>query len=188
MGRVCPKSRDWGRYALVMLKGEDIVLLLALTDEAPGWTVRSLERDTTVPRSVVQRSLVRLEQAGLLDPRRRAVNLSQTEEFLIHGLKYVFPASLGGESRGVPAAWGARPLREKLATGEDDRPPVWPSGLGSARGPALEPLHSSVVSASERDSVLGEQLALVDALRVGDARIRGLAAELLVERLETSRR
>jgi hypothetical protein len=164
-----------------MLKGEDIVLLLKLVNQGPEWTVRSLEQDTTIPRSVVQRSLVRLHVAGLFDPRRRAVHVSQSEEFLVHGLKYVFPGSMGGESRGVPTAWGAKPLVDKLAGGANDVPPVWASAVGNVRGPALEPLHPSVVKASQRDPVLGERLALVDALRVGDARVRGVAAELLAE-------
>ena len=51
-----------------MLKGEDIVLLLKLTHVSPDWTVRTLERETTIPKSVVQRSLKRLWQAGLLIP------------------------------------------------------------------------------------------------------------------------
>jgi hypothetical protein len=166
-----------------MLKGEDIVLLLKLTHQGPGWTVRTLEGETTIPRSVVQRSLTRLWQAGLFDRGRRAVNVSQTEEFLIHGLKYVFPGSVSGESRGFVTAWAAKPLVDKVAAASNDMPPVWPSAQGDTRGLALEPLHASVVEAAQRDPVLREQLTLVDAIRIGDARIRGLAADLLTERL-----
>ena len=50
-----------------MLKGEDIVVLLKLTADPPSWTVRSLEAELGIPRSVIQRSVVRLEQAGLLE-------------------------------------------------------------------------------------------------------------------------
>lgn len=166
-----------------MLKGEDIVLLLKLTHQSPDWTVRTLENETTIPRSVVQRSLKRLWQAGLFDRRRRAANVSQAEEFLIHGLRYVFPGSIDGESRGVATAWAAKPLSETVAAPSSDLPPVWPSARGDTRGLALEPLHSSVVDAAQRDPLLREQLTLVDAIRTGDARIRGLAAEMLRERL-----
>lgn len=168
-----------------MLKGEDIVLLLKLTHESPDWTVRTLERETTIPRSVVQRSLKRLWEAGLFDRRRREVNISQTEEFLIHGLKYVFPGSVNGESRGFATAWGAKPLTDKLAAPSNEVPPVWPSAQGDTRGLALEPLHASVVEAAKRDPALRELLTLVDALRIGDARIRGVAADLLIDRLRT---
>jgi hypothetical protein len=166
-----------------MLKGEDIVLLLKLSGQEPDWTVRTLERETTIPRSVVQRGLKRLWQAGLFDPRRRTVNISQAEEFVIHGLRYVFPGNLGGESRGVPTAWAAQPLADLIAGGPNELPPVWPDASGTVRGLALEPVHASVVEAANRDPALGEQLALVDALRIGDARIRGLAADQLRSRL-----
>ena len=167
-----------------MLKGEDIVLLLKLTHQDPDWTVRTLESETTIPRSVVQRSLKRLWQAGLFDPGRRVANVLQTEEFLVHGLKFVFPGAVSGESRGIATAWAAKPLVDKIAaSAAGELPPVWPTPRGEIRGLALEPLHRSVVEAANRDPLLGEQLALVDAIRIGDARIRGLAADMLSERL-----
>ena len=70
-----------------MLKGEDIVLLLKLSDSPPDWTVRTLAEETSIPRSVVHRALKRLAAAGLLDEHRRRVNASQAEEFLVHGLR-----------------------------------------------------------------------------------------------------
>jgi hypothetical protein len=109
---------------MLLCKGEDIVLLLKLSGQELDWTVRTLERETTIPRSVVQRGLKRLWQAGLFDPRRRVVNISQAEEFVIHGLRYVFPAVLGGESRGVPTAWAAQPLADLVVDGPDELPPV----------------------------------------------------------------
>jgi hypothetical protein len=168
-----------------MLKGEDVVLLLKLTHMNSGWTVRTLEQETTIPRSVVQRSIKRLGEVGLFDPRRRVPNLAQAEEFLVHAVKYVFPGVVSGESRGVLTAWGAQPLAGKLALSANEQLPVWPSAQGDTRGLALNPLHPAVVEATKRDQLLHEQLALVDAIRIGDARIRGLAAELLVERFET---
>lgn len=101
-----------------MFKGEDIVLLLKLTDSPRDWTVRTLADETSIPRSVVHRALERLAAAGLFDERHRRVNASQAEEFLVHGLRYVFPAVLEGESRGVPTAWAA----ESLAGGSPPRP------------------------------------------------------------------
>jgi hypothetical protein len=166
-----------------MLKGEDIVLLLKLSRQEPDWTVRTLERETTIPPSVVQRALKRLWQAGLFDPRRRTVNISQAEEFVIHGLRYVFPGALGGESRGVPTAWAAQPLAALIVGDPNELPPVWPDSHGSVRGLVLEPVHASVVQAANRDPALGEQLALIDALRIGDAHIRELAADQLCSHL-----
>jgi hypothetical protein len=39
------------------------------------------------------------------------------EEFLIHGLKYVFPAYPGALVRGVPTAHSAEPLKGLLIAG-----------------------------------------------------------------------
>jgi hypothetical protein len=57
--------------------------------------------------------------------------------------------------------------------------------MGKIRGIALQPLHDSAPEIARRDPSLAERLALVDALRLGDARIRGLAGKLLRERLSS---
>src|SRR5258707_3751849 len=98
-----------------MLKGEDIVVLLKLMAGSPSWTVRSLEAEIGIPRSVIQRSLVRLERAGLLEEGRQRVNVGRAEELLVHGVKYVFPPVRTGETRGVPTAWAAPPLQDQFA-------------------------------------------------------------------------
>jgi hypothetical protein len=169
----------------LMLKGEDIVVLLKLTADSPDWTVRSLEAEIGIPRSVIQRSLVRLEQAALLEEGRRRVNKGRAQELLVHGVKYVFPPVSGGETRGVPTAWAAPPLQEKFAD-SGELPPVWPDPLGTVRGIALEPLHGSVPEISRHDLALTDLLVLIDGIRLGDARVRGVAEELLRERLDSA--
>lgn len=76
--------------------------------------MRALADDTGIPRSVVHRELKRLTTAGLFDERRRRVILSQAEEFRIHAVEYVFPAVLAGASRGVPIAWAAELLTDRI--------------------------------------------------------------------------
>ncbi len=168
-----------------MLKGEDVVVLLKLTTVQPPWTVRSLESDLAIPRSVIQRSLVRLAGSRLYMPQLRRANLARSEEFLVHAVQYCFPAVLGGETRGIPTAWAARPLSDELAP-YDDLPPVWPDALGDHRGLTLQPLHRSATEIARRDPYLAGSLALIDGLRVGDARVRNLADELLRARLNAS--
>jgi len=51
------------------------------------------------------------------------------------------------------------------------------------RGHGIAPLYPSVVQAVKVDSKLHEALALIDALRVGRAREKTLAFQLLSERL-----
>lgn len=169
---------------MVVLKGEDIVLLLKLATREEGWTVRGLSEETAIPKSVVQRSLKRLAEAGLLDERRQRVSVSQAEEFLLHGMRYVFPARLGGPTRGVLAAWSARPVSDEIVQALGELPPVWPDPHGEVRGLALEPVHPGAPEAARRDDELAERLAIVDALRLGDARIRRVAAGLLRDRFD----
>ena len=109
-------------------------------------------------------------------------NLSALEEFLLHGVKYVFPAERGELTRGVPTSYAAQPLRRIIAPG-DEPPPVWPYAAGPERGTAFEPLYKMAPKVALRDPVLYEYLALVDALRDGRARERKFAEEMIVARL-----
>jgi IclR-like helix-turn-helix domain-containing protein len=125
-----------------VLKGEDIVVLLKLSGSPPDWTVRTLADETSIPRSVVHRALKRLATAGLFDEHRRRVNVSQAQEFLVRGLRYVFPAVLEGEGRGVPTAWAAERLTGQIASPPGELPLVWPDARARGRGLVLHPLHT----------------------------------------------
>jgi len=105
-------------------------------------------------------------------------NVSALEEFLIHGVKYAFPAERGGPSRGVPTCYAAEPLN-KLIVPSDEPIPVWPYAEGKKRGIAFAPLYKTVPIAALRDPLLYELLALVDAIRDGRARERQLAEQEL---------
>jgi hypothetical protein len=64
-----------------------------------------------------------------------------------------------------------------------DVPLVWPHPEGTVRGESLEPLYPTAVDAAIARPPLHESLALVDALRVGRAREREMAARMLRQRL-----
>ena len=65
---------------------------------------------------------------------------------------------------------------------------VWPAADGDVRGQAIEPLYASAPNAARKDSELYQMLALVDALRVGRARERNMAAEELSKRLHAGQK
>lgn len=165
-----------------MLKGQDIVVLVELLAVEPDWTIRGLGEGVDLAPGPVHRSLSRLADARLYDAKRRRVILGAAEEFLLYGLRFVFPAHPQGEVRGDATAWAAAPLKDLLAS-VDVLPPVWPTADGSVRGLALTPLHPGAVKAARARPETGERLALLDALRAGDARVRGLAVEQLRLRL-----
>jgi len=168
-----------------MLKGQDIIVLLRLMQEPDRWTVRSIGGSLGFDPAQVHRALKRLALSRLIDLRDQRVNFANTEEFLIHGFRFVFPAIQGGMTRGVPTAWAASPLKELLG-GNKDSPPVWADPSGEVRGIEVEPLHVKAPEISRKNPKLGEQLALLDGLRLGDARVRQLASAELQNRLVPS--
>jgi hypothetical protein len=120
-------------------------------------------------------------RSGLVDAQDRAVRKRALREFLIHGLRYVFPAERTAITRGIPTSYAAPPLSAQFAHGE--LPPVWPHPEGPVRGEGLAPLYKSAPRAAMRDPRLYEWLALVDAIRVGRARERRLAIQEIERRL-----
>jgi hypothetical protein len=161
-----------------VVQGQDIIVLLDLARQRRDSTIRGIADDLGLPHAGVHRSLQRLQAARLYEPTRKRVNVARAEEFLVHAVKYMFPADFKGEGRGIPTAWAAEPLSQELAP-PTGLPPVWPDPRGKARGLVLEPLHASVPKIARRDPDLGGSIALVDAIRAGDARIAGLAAKKL---------
>lgn len=99
------------------------------------------------------------------------------------GARYAFPASLGPEVRGVPTAGSVASLSNDLPEGAGA---VWPSSEGRSRGPALTPLYAGAPGAALRDERLHRLLALVDVLRIGQARERKIGETLLHKMLTPS--
>ena len=134
--------------------------------------------------SEVHASVKRARASGLLhgpDLQNRP-NIAALEEFLTHGLKYVFPAERGELTRGVATSYGASPLRALIApTG--DPIPVWPYAEGKQRGISLAPLYKTAPMAALRDQSFYELLVLTDALRDGRVRERKIAETELLGRL-----
>ncbi len=167
----------------MQLKPQDIVVLLKLLVLKEDWSYRSLAHELFMSTGEVHNAIDRAARAQLFDPELRRPRIQALEEFLVHGIKYAFPAERGSLTRGTPTAYAAPPLNEIITAAADEQPPVWPDPEGSARGYRLEPLYNSVPKAARQDKALYELLALVDAIRDGRARERKLAAEYLHKQL-----
>lgn len=144
--------------------------------------------DLRVSPSEIHAAIKRLQQSRLLHgpEMQEKPNLSALEEFLLHGVKYAFPAEHGPVTRGVPTSFAASPLKDQIASG-DELPPVWPWRDGETRGIALEPLYRTAPAAALRDPILYELLALVDAIRDGRSRESKIAEKELISRLNAGK-
>lgn len=168
------------------LKPQDVVVLLKMAaSKERSWRLVDLSQELGLSLSEVSTSLERSKRARLIDSSKKKINWPALLELVLHGLKYVYPVEPGPICRGVPTAHSAPPLSKEIASNDSDQY-VWPSGEGTVRGQAIEPLYSSVPEAALKDPALHELLALVDAVRVGRARERQIASEELKRRLHAA--
>jgi hypothetical protein len=165
----------------MVAKSLDVVVLLKLLLESKARPYAGLAKDLHISPSEVHAAVRRCIDAGLVDEATRRPLIKPLEEYLLHGVRYAFPAKPGPVARGLPTACAAPPLAGKMSA--DDLPPVWPDPEGVVKGVAIEPLYRSVPAAAKADAALYQLLALVDALRMGRARERKLAGEELKARL-----
>lgn len=103
------------------------------------------EVNASINRSISSGLAVKDRETGQAKPNRR--NLYN---FVVHGLKFVFPAKPGAMTRGIPTAFAAAPLKNLLiSAGEYIY--VWPYAKGKDMGQAVDPLFKSVPQAIQKD-------------------------------------
>lgn len=157
----------------------DVVLALRLLRPAGTFTV--LAEQLGAAPSQIYAATRRLEIAGLLKPAERAANPRALTEFLLGGVRYAFPATRGALTDGVPTAHSAAPLNEMVDAIEVV---VWPAAKHAnvVRGFGIAPLYPRAIRLRELSPETYRLLTVVDALRLGDVRLRAHARAAL-ERL-----
>ena len=168
------------------LKPQDVLFLLKLVAlEKRPWSFNQLAVDLGMSPSEVHAAAKRSIAARLAVKSEAGIfpSIRNLEEFLMHGIQYVFIPEWGGLSRGIPTAYAAPPMVSQIVT-DQEPPPVWPDTEGEVRGESLAPLYSSAPKAARNDGKLYELLALVDVLRSGRVREKDIAKKELKRRLE----
>jgi DNA-binding Lrp family transcriptional regulator len=163
------------------LKPQDLLVALKLCLLGSRISYAELGKSLGMSASETHAAVRRLSEARLVDPETRRVQKTMLRNFIVHGVPVAFPAKPKEPTRGLPTAWAAPVMAERIS--QNDSVPVWPSPDGKVRGVAVEPLYPSVVEASLNDQNLYDLLALVDTLRLGRARERKIAEEELIKRL-----
>lgn len=160
----------------------DVALALRLL--RPAGTLHALATELAVAPSQVHAALGRLSLAGLLRPEERAANPRALSEFLLSGVRYAFPARRGPLVDGVPTAYSAAPL---AALFDAVDVVVWPSPKHplAVRGFGITPMYPRASALVDRSPATYELLAIVDALRIGEPRVRSLARTELEARIRS---
>jgi len=151
------------------IRPQDVVILLkmmAFGDKQPVFS--EIANSLQISAGEVSVAMERNRIAGLVNPAKTLVNKLALREFLIYGLKYVFPPQVGYSVRGIATAHSAPPVSNHIAEGRDIY--VWPYYKGTRRGNSIVPLYEKIPQFIEDDTDLYEYLALVDTLRIGKNR------------------
>lgn len=158
------------------MRPQDIVILLKIISlQGKSWYNKNLASALRISNSEVSESLNRSSIAGLMKANKKRVQKERLLEFLVYGLKYVFPAVPGRLLRGMPTGYSAPVLNDVFIV---DDPFIWPAKGKGTKGIAIEPLYHTVPEACREDALLYDLLSLTDALRTGKHN------QQVVERLE----
>jgi hypothetical protein len=169
----------------MVLKSQDVYVALKIASAGSRRdTYSRLASELVMSPSEVHACVKRAQASHLLHgpALHNRPNIAALQEFLVHGLKYAFPAERGELTRGVPTSYAAAPLRDMIAPGSEPVP-VWPYEDGKHRGIAFAPLYKTAPIAALRDPSFYEYLVLADALRDSRVRERKLAENELHRRL-----
>lgn len=165
------------------MRPQDIVVLIKII--ALGnkeWRNIDIANAILLSPSEVSEALNRCKIAGLIDSKKKKVNINSFIEFLVFGLKYIFPIEPGAVVKGIPTAHSASPIKEQISSGKDVY--VWPYAKGSHRGQAIEPLYKTLPKVVEGDKAFYELLTIIDTIRVGRVRETKIAIDELKIRLK----
>jgi hypothetical protein len=171
------------------LKPHDVyVVLKILSLRGKKWVYAGLAESLSMSPSETNAAVKRATECGLIRPALGAESNPQPivaamSEFLTHGIRFVFPARIGGLVRGVPTGFSAPGLENVLAeSGESVA--VWPWSHGTFRGYSLDPLFRHAPAAVQDAPRFHAYLALADVLRQSSSRGREIAASRIVAMME----
>ena len=165
------------------MRPQDVVVLLKILAYGKSpWTLPEMSDALQISLSEVSNALERNRIAGLVNQSKRRANVLALRNFLVYGLKYVFPPQVGTSVRGILTAHSASPIKEHITSGNDNY--VWPYYKGTKRGFSIVPLCESIPKFIENDPQLYEYLVIADTLRVGKTREIEIAIEELDRRIK----
>lgn len=166
------------------MKPQDVMVackLLTIGEER--WSFGRLSKSLGLSMGAAHNAVAHLLAAGLVVEKEGKAIPSRKKllDFLLFGVPSVFYPVKGGLLRGMPTAASAPPLLALCQPREV--PVVWPVANGRVTGETLVPIYETVPRAAAADPHLYEYLVLLDGLRVGKAKERKIAAEVLEQKI-----
>ena len=164
------------------MRPQDIVILLKMiTMSDQKWLITEMADALKISIGEISKAMERNAIAGLVNPAKDKVNNLALREFLIYGIKYVFPPQLGYSARGIATAHSAPPVKEHIAEGNEHY--VWAYYKGTKRGNTIVPLYDKIPKIIDNQPNLYELLTIIDTLRIGKKREIEIAIKELDKRL-----
>jgi len=132
---------------------------------------KSLEISTSETHACIRR----LKDCYLFDSLTNTIRYDAFEEFIIHGLKYAFPAFVGKNARGIATATSSPFIEDEFSVRKIKERLVWPFSKGTDRGSSIEPLYRTIPNLCLSDRQLYYWFSLFDIFRLNKAREREVA-------------
>ena len=150
-----------------------------MKNDAHQPSYQSISKSAKISVSEAHASVRRLRDCDLVNPDR-GLKKRNVEEFLIHGLRYMFPMKWTGKlTYGMPTSYAAPVSADVFSV--SGNVPVWDVPNGKTFGRSCEPIYPTVPDAAAEDSGLYDRLAVIDMLRGGRMRERNFAEKKLKE-------
>jgi len=164
------------------MRPQDIVILLKMiTLDDRKCSITEMSDCLKISPSEISKAMERNVIAGLVSSDKTRVNKLALRDFLIYGLKYVFPPQPGNSSRGIATAHSASPVNQKIT--ENGENYVWKYYKGTRRGNSIVPLYDKIPKIVENQTELYEFLTVIDSLRIGKKREIQIAIKELDKKL-----
>ncbi len=159
------------------MRPQDIAILIkVMSKKDPNWFIKDLAHELFISQSEVSESLHRSMYAGLIDGNKEKVQKQNFLEFIMHGLRFVYPQQPGTIIRGMPTAHSHPRIQNKFIS---EMKFVWPDPEGNDMGLSIEPFYAKQVDAAKTDEFFYYTLCLIDMIRVGKQREVSFAKEEL---------
>lgn len=166
------------------MRPQDIVILLKmLTLENKKCSIEEMAVNLGISAGEVSKAMDRNVVAGLVSSDKTRVNKLSLRDFLIYGIKYVFPPQTGSSTRGIATAHSAPPVNQYITEGIENF--VWKYYKGTKRGNSIIPLYEKIPKIVENQPELYELLTIIDTFRIGKKREIDIAIKELDKKLNT---